>query len=910
MTGGAPRLDSRSRLLGGLAGRAMLSSTALALGVSLVGSARAATVNPVQTTTYNLTPANNPITFGSGTYINTPNVFTSAQIAVNGASGTSWDVTNQGKIQGGAGILLGTTSSTVVNSGTVTALGLYRGAVFLGGGGSVTNLSGARIAGYVSGVEITGGSGMVTNAGVIAGTGPGGLGTGIVVDNGQTTVDNQAGGLITGGNAGIVGAASVTNAGSIVSTGASGNQLGTGVASVASLTNLAGGTITGAKYGAGSRPADGVTTVTNAGVITGTAVTGVNLARAGVLTNQSGGVIVGGQYGVVVQPGLGPLPPPAPADEVINAGTISGGVDSVVFKRSDGGNTLILQTGSTLIGDAVGSAAPGATNALILEGTGDADNNFDNFTTLNATASGVWTLNGVSSVGAASVSTGELQVGDATHGAAQLIGNVTVDTGATLSGQGAIVGNVVNNGTVRPGAAIGVMSISGNYVQGSSGVLEIEVTPHTGSTLAVTGTATLDGELELVTAPGFYRRGAHFDVLNASAFVGTFSSLVATNGAHVSVDVSAGVMTATLNSGAFTPASATANQTAIAAAFANYPVGVSDFDPVVAALVNLPTAAQQDVALDRLGDEIDADFLALARDNARAFMDGVGDQLAASGAAGGGRSWGYVTGGSGSVASDGAHGFSQRSGGVVFGGDRAWGPDAVLGAAFSYQHGDISLSGVQQSGDFDQVSGGLYGERRFGAFFLDGVGMLSGQGGESSRTIAIANISRRASGQFDGWSAGAKISLGVRLPLPGGLMLEPTASIADSAVNQAAFTETGATGADLAVNAQDWNTVESLLGARLYESIPLGSGAVNVEGRVAWAHELAGVAPIIGESFAAASGTDFSVAGADSGRNFAMVGAGLTYVAAGKVSVFARYDGAFSRRESEQFGSLGVTIAW
>ncbi len=79
------------------------------------------------------------------------------------------------------------------------------------------------------------------------------------------------------------------------------------------------------------------------------------------------------------------------AGSITNAGAISGGTASVEFAGA-GTNTLTLQTGSTLTGAAIGSMASGATNALVLEGTGTADNSFDNFDTLTANASGVWTL--------------------------------------------------------------------------------------------------------------------------------------------------------------------------------------------------------------------------------------------------------------------------------------------------------------------------------------------------------------------------------------------------------------------------------------------------------------------------------------------------------------------------------------
>ena len=64
------------------------------------------------------------------------------------------------------------------------------------------------------------------------------------------------------------------------------------------------------------------------------------------------------------------------AGTVTNAGTITGtGGTSVAFNGT-GTNTLTLQTGSVLNGDAVGSTASGATNNLILQGRGRADNNF------------------------------------------------------------------------------------------------------------------------------------------------------------------------------------------------------------------------------------------------------------------------------------------------------------------------------------------------------------------------------------------------------------------------------------------------------------------------------------------------------------------------------------------------------
>src|SRR5262249_47988102 len=154
------------------------------------------------------------------------------------------------------------------------------------------------------------------------------------------------------------------------------------------------------------------------------------------VTNASGGVINGITSGIM---GSG---------SVTNAGRISGG-KSVTFTGA-GTNTLTLQTGSLLVGDAVGST--GATNNLILQGSGEAHNNFVNFNALNV--QGTWSLNGNSAVASATVeSGGSLAVGgDNGHASAVLTGGVTVDSRGGLSGGCAIPRqvHVLDPGTVVP----------------------------------------------------------------------------------------------------------------------------------------------------------------------------------------------------------------------------------------------------------------------------------------------------------------------------------------------------------------------------------------------------------------------------------------------------------------------------
>ena len=102
--------------------------------------------------------------------------------------------------------------------------------------------------------------------------------------------------------------------------------------------------------------------------------------------------------------------------------------------------------------------------------------------------------------------------------------------GGALGGGGTIAGDVTNSGgTVEPGVSPGILNVNGNYTQGAGGTLEIEIAGTIAGTqydrLAVTGNATLDGTLAIVSS--FTPASTDtFDVLTATGTVsGAFASL-------------------------------------------------------------------------------------------------------------------------------------------------------------------------------------------------------------------------------------------------------------------------------------------------------------------------------------------------------------------------------------------------
>ena len=331
-------------------------------------------------------------------------------------------VTNQsgGTISGAnAGVLMASGMGSVINAGGIYATAASANAVTLLGGGTVNNTK--TISGVANGVVIEGGTGSVINGGHIYGTAASGSGT-----------------VLLGGG-------TVTNTGTIA-----GGNLGVYVGGGGTVDNESGGSISGATFGVyiggGNAAAN---SLTNAGEIKNGAV----LKSGGAVTNTD--TITGGHFGLYIGGG----------GTVTNSGTISGAA-SVVFAGS-GTNTLTLQTGSTLIGAAYGSTVSGATNALILQGHGTANNNFVSFKTLNAEVTGTWTLSGNSAFADTMVSTGTLSVtGALTSGTLEIAapaelndaGDVTV-TGAVTNG-----GNLTINGV-----AMHVVGAGGTFTQLAGG---------------------------------------------------------------------------------------------------------------------------------------------------------------------------------------------------------------------------------------------------------------------------------------------------------------------------------------------------------------------------------------------------------------------------------------------------------
>jgi len=402
-----------------------------------------------------------------------------------------------GDIAASSGVTLaapGTQLDIAAASGTpsIQTLNGVAGSRVALGGNTLAVTGGGNLAG-----SITGSGGLTVAGGVMTLTGTNAY-TGTTTVTGGTLALDGAGDIVTSSGVTLAGAGAALD----IATASGGRSLqglngvaGSGVmlgANTLAVTN--GGNFAGAIMGTGDLTVAGGT-LTLAG---DNAYTGATRVEAGTLA-------IAGAGSVVASSGL----------VLANAGAgldISGATQAVALNRLNGVADSTIALGAQQLRVLNGGSFDGTAS-----GTGGLE-----------IAGGTFTLNGTNTyTGVTSVTGGMLVLGDAAHPTARTGGDVGVAPGAALTGSGTVGGGLVNAGVVAPGVAgaPGALAVGGNYIQTSSGTLQVALTPSAASTLTVAGTASLDGGLNIIPASGTYAPDSLYTLITAAGGVtGSFAS--------------------------------------------------------------------------------------------------------------------------------------------------------------------------------------------------------------------------------------------------------------------------------------------------------------------------------------------------------------------------------------------------
>jgi len=171
-------------------------------------------------------------------------------------------------------------------------------------------------------------------------------------------------------------------------------------------------------------------------------------------------------------------------------------------------NSAVIENNGTFNANATTTMSAGASESFINNGN-FYKNTASTTTTMNVpfTNDGIVQVNAGSLVFQQGMDNGENTTINLGAGILNPGETLILDTGDSLIGSGTLDSNLVNAGTVSPGASPGIITVDGDYTQDSSGTLAIELggtTPGSGyDQLAVTGAVTFGGTLDVSLIPDF-----------------------------------------------------------------------------------------------------------------------------------------------------------------------------------------------------------------------------------------------------------------------------------------------------------------------------------------------------------------------------------------------------------------------
>jgi outer membrane autotransporter protein len=822
------------------------------------------------------------------------------------ATTRAWTLTNDGTIEAQLGNAIRFQMGGIVNNNGAIISG-FQGIALTGAGGTVNNAAGALIDAGSNGVFINNGIGMVTNAGTIRSSVEA---VGLRVGG---TLINQAGGLIEGINVpnavSIIGGTTrvVVNDGIIRNTNANAGQFPAGVA-------IAGGNVTNNLSGQIIATYNAIWAHTAATAITNHGLLQANAASGSTIEINVGGTVV--NTGMITNAGDGILF--QGTGTITNTGTIeSTGAGRAIVFSGNVLHTLILGTGSVLTGNVQGGTG---TDALVLQGTGsETISKFLSFQTLTMQGA-IWTLNGASTFSTTStVESGILRVSGTLTSPL-----VTVQNLGTLSGAGTIVGNVVNAGTIAPGASIGTLNITGALTFNAGSNYDVEVDANgTGDRTIATGTATLQGGTVRVLANfGNFAPSTVYTILTAAGGVtGTFAGITS-NFAFLTptltYDANNVYLTLALNALDFSGVAHTRNQFAAGRVTGVFGPG----NPIWDALVLLDDNAGR-AALDALSGELHASLKTALFEDAQhlretllarirqafgdqAFAGGAAATLLAEAAASDGPDpraperrfgvWMQGYGVLGRTEGDENAGTLTRSVRGFFAGvDLPFGERFTAGLAFGYGRGALDLDARASSATIDSYHIAAYGGARFGPLGLRAGFGFAWHDIDTQRGIAFPGFADRVKASYGArtWQlfGEAGYTLGT-----GAVALEPFAGLAYVGVAADDFQETGGAAA-LNGRGRSKSLVFSTLGVRAATRWAISDmRTLTLRGALGWRHAFGAVTPETDLAFNSPANSPFGAAGVPVARDSLAVDAGASLALGSRWSVNFTYSGQIASR--------------
>ncbi len=276
--------------------------------------------------------------------------------------------------------------------------------------------------------------------------------------------------------------------------------------------------------------------------------------------------------------------------------------------------------------------------------------------------------------------------------------------------------------------------------------------------------------------------------------------------------------------------------------------------------------------------------------------------------------WGQGYGGYNRTSGDAALGTSDsraQSWGFAGGADYRVSADTMLGFALAGGSTNWTLSQGLGGGKGEVFQIGGYGSHSFGALYVSAALSYAWHDMSTDRTVTVSGTDKLTA-NFDAHSFGGRIEAGYRIPTPW-VGVTPYAAFQAQKFRTPSYNESATSGSNtfaLAYDARSTTSTRVEFGAWFDHLIALDRGnALALRARAAWAHDHSDN-PALGAVFQTLPGSSFTVNGAKTVPNSALLSAGAELRLANAWSIGAKFDGEFASRSQTYAGTGTVRYTW
>jgi len=259
---------------------------------------------------------------------------------------------------------------------------------------------------------------------------------------------------------------------------------------------------------------------------------------------------------------------------------------------------------------------------------------------------------------------------------------------------------------------------------------------------------------------------------------------------------------------------------------------------------------------------------------------------------------------------DGIAGYDAWNAGTALGADHLFADIATLGISGGYAYGNVDSDANNANTYINSAQLTVYGGYSDPnlPYFIDAAGVFAYNWYNGRRDINVGNvILRTANASYDGQQYGAYIGGGYKFNITKNIEFTPLVSLQWNHLHLESYTETQAGALNLSVASQDYDQLQSGVGARVAAPMKYGWGACTPEVHGKWFYDFIGDDMVVTSTFTG-GGPSFNPVGTNPALNSFNVGGKLIFDFKNDVSIVGVCD---TEIKDEFFGIYGsVTLMY